>query len=101
MYIHKDKVISHLYTLVDYYYERDDKNMSKAFYDCAEAINDGIPDADVREERYGHWIDLDAYDIHHVPIYMCSDCFKEVADIYIKNHKYCLHCGAKMKRGEM
>ena len=46
--------------------------------------------------RHGRWIETDYFDAHKVPIYECSVCFKEVADHYIKCHKYCLHCGAKM-----
>ena len=46
--------------------------------------------------RHGRWIETDYFDAHKVPIYECSVCFKEVADHYIKCHKYCLHCVAKM-----
>ena len=46
--------------------------------------------------RHGRWIETDYFDAHKVPIYECSVCFREVADHYIKCHKYCLHCGAKM-----
>ena len=45
----------------------------------------------------GRWLDLDCFDAHKQPCYMCSNCRNEVADNYIKQHKYCLHCGAKME----
>ena len=45
---------------------------------------------------HAHWIETDYFDHFKTPIYICSNCRKEVADNYIKNHKYCLHCGAKM-----
>jgi DNA-directed RNA polymerase subunit RPC12/RpoP len=96
MYVRRDSIRNLLYSNVDYYHKQGDTKTSMAFYATIRAIDDGISSADVREERHGHWIDLEACDIHHVPVYMCSDCFKEVADNYIKNHKYCLHCGAKL-----
>ena len=55
-----------------------------------------IPAADVDEVRHGFWIDTDRFDSFKTPIYQCSKCWKEVADNYIKYHKYCLHCGTEM-----
>lgn len=52
--------------------------------------------ADVAEVRHGKWIDTETFDNHYTPIYQCSECWKEVADNYISNHKNCLHCGTKM-----
>lgn len=52
--------------------------------------------ANVIKVPYGKWLNTGSYDAHHQPIYICSVCGKEVADTYIKYHKYCLHCGAKM-----
>ena len=46
--------------------------------------------------KHGRWYDTGFYDAHKSPIYQCSYCRREVADYYIKNHKYCLHCGAQM-----
>lgn len=46
------------------------------------------------------WLDTDTFDHHCVHIYKCSACGKEVADDYITNHKYCLHCGSKMYQEE-
>mgnify|MGYP006338132223 FL=1 len=51
---------------------------------------------EVAEVRHGEWIETDYFDAHKAPVYKCSVCFREVADYYIKCHKYCLHCGAKM-----
>lgn len=48
------------------------------------------------DTKHGKWLETDYFDAHKIPIYKCSVCFKEVADHYIKCHKYCLHCGAKM-----
>lgn len=47
---------------------------------------------------YGNWINSDYYDAHKQPIYICSACNGQVADYYIKEHKYCLHCGARMEK---
>lgn len=55
-----------------------------------------IPTVDAEPARHGRWLETDYFDAHKVPIYQCSNCFREVADHYIKCHKYCLHCGAKM-----
>lgn len=57
------------------------------------------PAADVKPVQHGKWIDTDTFDFHCVHIYQCSNCSKEVADNYIDNHKFCLHCGAKMDGG--
>lgn len=48
------------------------------------------------DTKHGKWLETDYFDAHKVPIYKCSVCFREVADHYIKCHKYCLHCGTKM-----
>lgn len=55
--------------------------------------------ADVKPVQHGKWIDTDTFDFHCVHIYQCSNCGKEVADDYIDNHKFCLHCGADMSGG--
>ena len=60
---------------------------------------DEAPTADVAPVVHGKWIDTDTFDFHCVHIYQCSNCHKEVADDYIDNHKYCLHCGAMMRGG--
>lgn len=52
--------------------------------------------ADVVEVRHGRWLNTDSLDAHYSPIYKCSECWKDVADHYVGNHKYCLHCGARM-----
>jgi hypothetical protein len=57
------------------------------------------PAADVVPVKHGRWLDMDVLDAHYQPVYKCSECGKEVADYYIDNHKYCLHCGAKMDGG--
>ena len=49
------------------------------------------------KNNYGFWISTGFYDSHMNPIYQCSNCKKEVADYFIGDHKYCLHCGAEMK----
>lgn len=58
-----------------------------------------VPAADVEPVRHGRWLDTDTFDFHCVHIYQCSNCLKEVADDYIDNHKFCLHCGTKMDGG--
>ena len=63
--------------------------IDEEFRDCSRLI-------EVQEVRHGKWFFTDFYDSHKNPIYQCSVCMKEVADHYIDNHKYCLHCGAKM-----
>ena len=52
--------------------------------------------ADVASVVHGRWLDTGYYGHSKSPIYMCSNCRKEVEDYYIKNHKFCLHCGARM-----
>ena len=59
-----------------------------------------LPTIDAAPVVHGRWIETDYFDAHKVPIYECSACFQEVADHYIKCHKYCLHCGAKMDAEE-
>lgn len=59
---------------------------------------DDLPIADVQEVKHGKWLDTDSFDNHKLPIYQCSVCLKTVADTYIKSHKYCLHCGARMDK---
>ena len=59
-----------------------------------------IQAANVAEVRHGYWINTGTFDNHYTPIYQCSECWKEVADNYISNHKYCLHCGTKMDGGK-
>lgn len=61
-----------------------------------EAAIDKVYTADVQKVRHAKWVFTDMYDAHHIPIYECTNCHKEVADVFIKNHLYCLHCGAKM-----
>ena len=51
---------------------------------------------DVTPVKHGRWLDMDVLDAHYQPVYKCSECGKEIADYYIDNHKYCLHCGTKM-----
>ena len=58
-----------------------------------------IPTADVASVVHGRWLDTDTFDFHCVHIYQCSNCRREVTDDYIDNHKFCLHCGAKMDGG--
>ena len=55
--------------------------------------------ADVAPVIHGRWLDTDSLDAHYTPIYKCSQCWKDVADHYIKEHKFCLHCGARMDGG--
>ena len=66
-----------------------------------------IPASDVVPVRHGRWYDEDSFrltqqegGLHYAPIYRCSVCNKTVADNYISEHKYCLHCGAKMDGGK-
>lgn len=68
---------------------------------CAQLLDAILeaPAADVEPVRHGKWIDTDTFDFHCVHIYQCSNCGKEVADDYISNHKFCLHCGAEMDEG--
>lgn len=75
------------------------KNNELASLDVRKIIC-SVPAADVALVRHGRWIETDYFDAHKVPIYECSVCFREVADHYIKYHKYCLHCGAKMDAEE-
>lgn len=55
-----------------------------------------ILSADVAPVVHGRWLDTGYYGHSKSPIYICSNCRKEVEDYYIKNHKFCLHCGARM-----
>ena len=57
----------------------------------------GINVEDIQKVKHGKWIFTDHYGYFHTPIYMCSNCKKEVEDNHIDVHKYCLHCGAKME----
>lgn len=64
-----------------------------------------LPAADVKPVVHGKWYDEDSFrltqqegGLHYAPIYRCSVCNKTVADHYISEHKYCLHCGAEMKK---
>lgn len=70
-------------------------NIAEGFLEAYQVVLK-IPAADVDEVRHGRWICGDYYDNHYNPIFECSSCNKEVADRFIKNHNYCLHCGAKM-----
>ena len=54
----------------------------------AGTIADHIPTADVREERYGKWIDSDPVE------WECSECHYEVERW--NNTLFCPGCGAKM-----
>lgn len=56
--------------------------------------------ADIVSVVHGRWYDEDSFDAHGSPIYRCSVCNKTVADNYISEHKYCLHCGALMDGGK-
>lgn len=58
-----------------------------------------FPAVDAEPVRHGRWIETEYYDAHKTPIYQCSVCWKGVADHYIKQHNFCLHCGAKMNGG--
>lgn len=66
-------------------------------YALAKKLIANAPAADVAPVAHGRWLDTDTFDHHCVHIYQCSNCRKEVADDYIDNHKFCLHCGAKME----
>lgn len=57
------------------------------------------PSVDAEPVRHGRWVETEYYDAHKTPIYQCSVCWKGVADHYITQHKFCLHCGAKMDGG--
>lgn len=59
---------------------------------------DTIPAADVVEVKHGRWIDTGYHGYSKKPIFQCSECHGEVEDYFIKNHKFCLHCGAKMDK---
>lgn len=59
-------------------------------------VIDTMPAADVQEVKHGKWIATDTYDKHKQPIYMCTNCNREVADYFIDRHAFCLFCGAKM-----
>ena len=63
--------------------------ISEEFRDCSSLI-------EVQEVRHAKWVSTDMYDAHYIPIFECTNCHREVADEFIKNHSYCLHCGAKM-----
>ena len=66
-------------------------------HSLAKKLIANAPAADVAPVAHGRWLDTDTFDHHCVHIYQCSNCRKEVADDYIDNHKFCLHCGAKME----
>ena len=69
--------------------------------DFKNAIYNGIPSKDIKSVAHGRWYDEDCFDAHGSPIYRCSVCNKTVADNYISEHKYCLHCGAEMLEGSL
>ena len=73
----------------------EDHKARVAFSECLTKVN-AMEEVKAAPVRHGRWIETDYFDAHKVPIYECSACFQEVADHYIKCHKYCLHCGAKM-----
>lgn len=65
-----------------------------------ERVRDSVEDAtaaDVAPVVHGRWLDTGYYGNWKAPVYICSNCRKEVQDNYIECHKYCLHCGAKME----
>ena len=62
------------------------------------AFIDKEPAADVVEVKHGRWIDTGYHGYSKKPIFQCSECHGEVEDYFIKNHKFCLHCGAKMDK---
>ena len=68
-------------------------------YAIAKDLIRKAPVADVAPVIHGRWLDTDSLDAHYTPIYKCSQCWKDVADHYIKEHRYCLHCGAYMDGG--
>lgn len=45
----------------------------------------------------GRWLDTGCYGESKNPIFVCSECRRGVEDYFIKNHKFCLHCGARME----
>lgn len=61
-----------------------------------EALIESVPAEEVIPIIHGRWLDTGNYGYSKNPIFQCSNCRKEVEDYYIKNHKFCLHCGAKM-----
>ena len=71
----------------------------KSIYAVRKDELDAIPAADVVPVVQGRWLDTGYYGHSKSPIYMCSNCRKEVEDYFIKNHKFCLHCGARMDGG--
>lgn len=67
-------------------------------YAIAKDLIRKAPVADVAPVKHGRWLDTESLDAHYQPIYKCSECWKEVADYYIDNHKFCLHCGTRMDK---
>lgn len=61
-------------------------------------ISAEVTPADVRPVVRAEWIETGYFDLYHQPIYECSHCHREVADNFIANHLFCLHCGADMKK---
>ena len=76
----------------------DGLNSGKFGHDAVEILSEiyALESVDVAPVRHGKWIETGYYSCFKNPIYLCSACHKEVEDRYIKNHEFCLHCGAKM-----
>ena len=72
----------------------------RPMFDVFKHIITTKPAADVKPVVRGRWYDEDSFDAHYQPIYRCSVCNKTVADNYISEHKFCLHCGAEMEENK-
>lgn len=67
-------------------------------YAIAKDLIRNAPVADVAPVKHGVWYEEEGTDAYGSPIYRCSHCNRTVADYYISQHKFCLHCGAYMDK---
>lgn len=80
-------------------FTRNTSNYAQGWNTCLNAVLQHKV-IDIAPVVHGKWLDIDTFDFHRVHIYQCSNCHREVADNYIDNHKFCLHCEAKMDGDE-
>ncbi len=87
------------------YEERINKRYSRITVEDAMALVEDAPIADVRPERYGHWVwNPDNLDLGH-GAWQCSECHakndnlpydERIDPMFFVGSKYCPNCGAKM-----
>ena len=94
-YIKKETVLSIYKKWIPQLESEEDEGDRRGVETCIAVLED-LPAADVAPVVHGRWLDTGYFSVNKSPIYLCSSCRKEVYDYYIKEHKFCLHCGARM-----